>query len=71
MKEIIEEDQELEMSQVVTGKKEFLDLLSHGSFDAVLIDISVGEREGGVELLHDILKRKGISLLCDHVVRDR
>lgn len=61
MKEIIEEDQELEMAQIATGKNEFLDLLGQSSYDVALIDISLGGREGGIELLQ-MMKNKGIDL---------
>jgi DNA-binding NarL/FixJ family response regulator len=61
MKEIIEEDQELEIAETVTGKNEFLNLVDQNFFDAALIDISVGGREGGVELLQ-VMKNKAIGL---------
>ncbi len=61
MKEIIEEDQELEMAQIATGKNEFFNLVSHHYFDAALIDISLGGREGGIELLQ-MVKDKAINL---------
>lgn len=51
MKEIIEEDQHLEIARITTEKDEFLDLVAKDSFDAGLVDISVGGREGGLELL--------------------
>jgi DNA-binding NarL/FixJ family response regulator len=61
MKEVIEENQEFEVAQIATGKNEFLSVVSHNSFDAALIDISVGGREGGIELLQ-IIKNKAIDL---------
>lgn len=61
MKEIMEEDQELEISEVATEKEQFLNLVLHNSFDAALIDISVGGREGGLDILQ-ILRDKGIYL---------
>jgi two-component system, NarL family, response regulator NreC len=61
MKEIIEEDQDLELAQIATGKDEFLNLVGQNSFDAALIDISLGGREGGIELLQ-MMKNKGIDL---------
>jgi two-component system invasion response regulator UvrY len=61
MKIIIEEDQELEMTQIATGKAEFLNLVGQDTFDAALIDISVGGREEGIELLH-IMKYKAIKI---------
>jgi two-component system, NarL family, invasion response regulator UvrY len=61
LKELIEEEPDMEVSQVATRKEEFLDLVTQGSFDIALIDISVGEREGGLDLLQ-ILKKKGIHL---------
>jgi two-component system, NarL family, invasion response regulator UvrY len=61
IKEMIEEEQELEISQITADKGEFLDSVKQNSFDAALIDISVGGREGGIELLQ-ILKNKNINL---------
>jgi len=61
MKEIIEEDQELEMAQFVSEKDEFLNLVSQNTFDAALVDISMGGREGGIELLQT-MKDKAIDL---------
>lgn len=61
VKEIIEEDEELETSHLVRTKNEFLNLVFQTSFDGALIDISVGNREGGIELLQ-ILKSKNINL---------
>ena len=61
IKEIIEEDTELEIAQMATGQEEFLGQVSQNPFDAALIDISVGGREGGIELLQ-ILKKRGINL---------
>jgi two-component system invasion response regulator UvrY len=51
MKEIIEEDQQFQIAEIVTGKDEFLNLVRQHHFDAAIIDISVGGREGGIELL--------------------
>ena len=61
MKEIIEEDPALEIAQIASGKDDFLNLVGHNLFDAALIDISVGGREGGIELLQ-IMKNKGDAL---------
>ena len=60
MKEIVEEDEGLEIAQIATDKKEFFNLLDQDNFDAALIDISVGGREGGIELLQ-MVKKKGID----------
>ena len=61
VKEIIEEEHELEISHMTTEKNEFLNLVLQDSFDVALIDISVGGKNGGIELLQ-ILKDKGINL---------
>jgi two-component system, NarL family, invasion response regulator UvrY len=61
IKELIEEDHEFEISQIAVSKEEFLTKITQGTFDIALIDISIGEREGGIELLK-ILKSKGINL---------
>ena len=61
MKEVIEEDPLLEISQIVTEKEKFLEMAGAHDFDVGLIDISVGGREGGIELLH-LMKDRGSSL---------
>lgn len=61
MKEIIEEDPELELAQITVSKEEFLAFVDQQAFDAALIDISVGGPEGGMEILQ-ILKAKGMHL---------
>ena len=60
MKEIVEEDQELEIAKITNSKGDFLNALGQGPFDAALIDISVGGREGGIELLQ-VLKERSIG----------
>ncbi len=61
MKEIIEEDSELEVAQIATEKNEFVYFVENGSFDAGIVDISVGGREGGLELLQ-IIKDKALQI---------
>ncbi len=61
MKEVIEEDQELEISDIVTKKEEFLRLAQQKRFDLALIDISVGGREAGMDLIKT-LQEKGIKI---------
>jgi DNA-binding NarL/FixJ family response regulator len=61
MKEIIEEDQGFEIAQIVTGKADFLNSVSQNSFDAAIVDVSMGNREGGIELLQ-MMKNKAIDL---------
>jgi DNA-binding NarL/FixJ family response regulator len=61
MKEIVEEDPGLEIVHIVSEKDEFLNLINRHSFDAAIVDISVGCREGGIELVQTI-KNKGIDL---------
>jgi DNA-binding NarL/FixJ family response regulator len=51
MKEIIEEDPELEVSQIANRKDDFLQYVERDDFDAAVIDISLGGPEGGMELL--------------------
>jgi len=58
MKEVIEENQELEVSHIATGQDEFLNLVDKNFFDAAIIDISIeGSREGGIELLRMMKNR--------------
>ncbi len=61
LKELIDEEPDLEVAQVATKKEEFLNHVTKTAFDIALVDISVGEREGGLELLK-ILKSRGIKL---------
>lgn len=55
------EEGELEIARITANKDEFLDLVLNEPFDAALIDISVGSREGGLDLLRD-LKHRGLDL---------
>jgi len=61
IKELIAEEPDLEVAQIKTTKNEFLEALRQDFFDIALIDISVGEREGGMEILK-LLKNKSIEL---------
>jgi two-component system invasion response regulator UvrY len=61
LKELIDEEPDLEVAQVATKKEEFLKSVSNNTYDIALIDISVGEREGGLDLLQT-LKTRGIHL---------
>ena len=62
IKELVEgECPELEITAIATDQGQFWDLLSQHSFDAALLDISLGGREGGIEVLNT-LKSKGIKL---------
>jgi len=62
IKELIEgECPEFEISEITTDKDRFLDLVSKNHFDAALIDISIGEREGGIDLLRT-LREQGFKL---------
>jgi DNA-binding NarL/FixJ family response regulator len=63
VKELLEEDKDLEVNQTVDNQKDFLELVENQAFDAALIDISVGGREGGMEILK-VLKMKRIALPC-------
>ncbi len=58
IKELVSDEQELEVVQITSKKEEFLDAAVHGhSFDVALIDISVGDREGGIEILKTLQAR--------------
>lgn len=61
LKELMEDDPDVEISQMVTEKGQFLDSVLSKEFDAALIDISVEGREGGLELLKT-LKSRAIPL---------
>jgi len=51
IKELIEEDQEFEIAAIVSNRDEFFDAVRRHHFDAGIVDISVGGREGGIEIL--------------------
>ena len=61
MKAIIEDDEGLEITRITGEKNEFLNLVDQGHFDAGIVDISVGGREGGLELL-EAMKNKEMDL---------
>jgi two-component system invasion response regulator UvrY len=61
IKELLSDETDLEIVQITTNKKEFFDAVAENSFDIALVDISVGEREGGIEILKS-LKEKDIHL---------
>jgi DNA-binding NarL/FixJ family response regulator len=61
MKELVDEDPALEISKITTTKEEFLNAITQEIFDIALIDISVGGREGGIEILRYI-KNKNMSM---------
>jgi DNA-binding NarL/FixJ family response regulator len=63
MKELIDDNEEFEISKITTQKDEFLEAVSQDSYDIALIDISVGWREGGLELLK-ILKENKKEMPC-------
>ncbi len=57
----IEGERELEITHVAAEAESFLDSIVRHPFDAAIIDISLGEPEGGIGLLH-VIKSKGIDL---------
>ena len=62
MKEIIEGEKDLEIAEIATQKEDFLNLLKQSDFDAALIDISVGGREEGLNLL-EAVKTQGLPAI--------
>lgn len=61
IKELIQDDHGFEISEITATPEAFLDYVERNHFDVALIDISVGDREGGIRLLES-LKKKGIKL---------
>ena len=59
--EFLEEDNGFEISEIVSAPEAFEDAVERNYFDVALIDISVGEWEGGLRLLR-VLKDKKIQL---------
>jgi two-component system invasion response regulator UvrY len=51
MQELVEDDPDVEISAITENNAEFLDMIAKEQFDVALMDISVGGREGGLELL--------------------
>ncbi len=61
IKELIEEEPDLEVAQVARSKEEFFEKILQDKFDLALVDISLGERQGGFDLLREF-KGQGIEL---------
>src|ERR1044071_2219726 len=51
IKEFLDEKDGYEISEVATTPESFLNSVKQNPFDVALIDISIREREGGIELL--------------------
>jgi DNA-binding NarL/FixJ family response regulator len=60
IKEIIEEDESLEVAAGASDANQFLQFVSKHPFDLGLVDISIGGNEGGLEILK-ILKDRNIT----------
>ena len=60
LKELIEQEEDFEILEIATRQQDFLNSIEQDSFDVAIIDISVGERDGGLNLLQ-ILKNKRIQ----------
>ncbi len=61
IKELIEEEEPgLEITAIVTDREQFLWQVSENLFDAALVDIAVGEKEGGLDILRT-LKDRGFN----------
>jgi DNA-binding NarL/FixJ family response regulator len=57
IKEIIEEDEDLEVSAGASETHEFLEFASKDKFDLGLMDISIGGNEGGLEILKQLREK--------------
>ncbi len=62
LKEVLEEDSGIEVS-VTHKKEEFMELAKYHEFDAAVIDIRIGGKNGGMDLLK-FLKENDIPLPC-------
>lgn len=58
IKEMLEEEKEFEVSQITTTQEDFLKQVSRNSFEVALIDISIGKKEGGMDILQVLSKQK-------------
>ncbi len=63
LKEVLEEDSDIEVSSITNKKEEFMELARNDKFDAAVIDIRIGGQNGGMDLLR-FLKENGILLPC-------
>jgi DNA-binding NarL/FixJ family response regulator len=57
IKEMVDEEEDLEIAEMAATKDGFLSLISKMSFDAALIDLSMRDNEGGLGMLQAIKDR--------------
>jgi two-component system invasion response regulator UvrY len=58
IQEFLSEEKEFEISSIVNNSDDFINQLEEHCFDIALIDISVGGREGGLDVLRVLRNRK-------------
>jgi DNA-binding NarL/FixJ family response regulator len=63
MKELVNDEEDVEVALATGSKEEFLQSVSNQAFDIALVDISVGGREDGFEILQT-LKTNNINIPC-------
>ncbi len=61
IKQLLEDEKDFKISKITATKEEFLKEIEQNSFDVALVDISVGEREGGLDILQ-ILRNQKVPL---------
>jgi two-component system invasion response regulator UvrY len=60
IQDLLAEEPEFEITEMATEKDRFLELVRKNSFDAALVDISIEQQEGGLDLLRT-LKESGFK----------
>lgn len=61
IQEFLVEDPDVEIAQMTNSKEEFFAAIEKHPFDIALVDISIGESEGGLKIIN-ALKEKSINL---------
>ncbi len=58
IKEMLDEEAEFEVSHITATKEGFMQLIEQHSLDVAVVDISIGEREDGIDILQLLEKRQ-------------
>jgi two-component system invasion response regulator UvrY len=73
LKKLFEDEPDLEVSEIAVNKNEFFQFIDNGKFDVALMDISIGEREGGMDILKTLRQRQShlpVVILSAHDEED-
>jgi two-component system, NarL family, invasion response regulator UvrY len=73
LKKLFEDEPDFEVSEIAVNKNEFFQFIDKGKFDVALMDISIGEREGGMDILKTLRQRQNnlpVVILSAHDEED-